>query len=38
MNGWNRLFVVIAVLWAIVAPFWLLDGVNKPVPVWFDRL
>jgi hypothetical protein len=31
MNGWNRLFVVIAVCWAIAAPFWLMAETNSPV-------
>jgi hypothetical protein len=30
MNGWNRLFVVVAVVWALVAPFWLVAENNKP--------
>ena len=30
MNGWNRVFVVIAVVWTLVAPFLLLDETNKP--------
>ena len=31
MNGWNRLFVVVAVMWAVVAPFLLMAESNKPV-------
>ena len=31
MNGWNRLFVVVAVVWALVAPFLLMAESNKPV-------
>jgi hypothetical protein len=31
MNGWNRLFVVVAVCWTLVAPFWLTAGVNAPI-------
>ena len=31
MNGWNRLFVVVAVVWAVVAPFLLMAESNKPV-------
>lgn len=30
MNGWNRLFVVVAVVWALVAPFLLVAESNKP--------
>jgi hypothetical protein len=36
MNGWNRLFVVIAVCWAIVAPFLLMEDANRPVHQIFD--
>jgi hypothetical protein len=36
MSGWNRLFVVIAVCWAIVAPFLLMAEVNRPVEQTFD--
>jgi hypothetical protein len=31
MSGWNRLFVVVAVLWAIAAPFVLMADTNTPV-------
>jgi hypothetical protein len=31
MNGWNRLFVVIAVCWAVTTPFWLVVENNDPV-------
>jgi hypothetical protein len=31
MNGWNSLFVVVAVVWAVVAPFLLMAEANKPV-------
>jgi hypothetical protein len=31
MTGWNRLFVVVAVCWALVAPFLLMADANKPV-------
>ena len=31
MNGWNRLFVVIAVCWALVAPFLIMNGANSSV-------
>src|ERR1700688_1517949 len=30
MNGWNRLFVVVAVVWALVAPFLMVAESNKP--------
>ena len=30
MNGWNRLFVVVAVVWTLVAPFLLVAENNKP--------
>ena len=30
MNGWNRVFVVIAVVWTLVAPFLLVIENNKP--------
>jgi hypothetical protein len=29
MNGWNRVFVVVAVVWVIVAPFLLVSENNK---------
>jgi len=28
MNGWNRLFVIVAVCWALVAPFLVMADVN----------
>ena len=31
MSGWNRLFVVVAVCWALVAPFGLMHDVNRSV-------
>jgi hypothetical protein len=31
MNGWNRLFVVVAVCWIVVAPFFVARGANDPV-------
>jgi hypothetical protein len=31
MNGWNRLFVVVAVVWALVAPFLVWAVANQPV-------
>jgi hypothetical protein len=31
LGGWNRLFVVIAICWAIVAPFLVMGEVNEPV-------
>jgi hypothetical protein len=37
MNGWNRLFVVIAVVWAIAAPFLVMESTNSPLPQTFDR-
>jgi hypothetical protein len=30
MNGWNRLFVIVAVCWAIVSPFLLVIEINRP--------
>jgi hypothetical protein len=30
MNGWNRVFVVVAVVWALVSPFLLVTENNKP--------
>jgi hypothetical protein len=36
MNGWNRLFVVVAVLWALVVPFYLVADHNKPVEQIFS--
>jgi hypothetical protein len=31
MSGWNRLFVVVAVCWALAAPFWVMSDTNGPV-------
>jgi hypothetical protein len=31
MSGWNRLFVVVAVCWALAAPFWVMTESNSPV-------
>jgi hypothetical protein len=31
MNGWNRLFVVVAACWALVVPFLVTTEVNRPV-------
>lgn len=36
MNGWNRIFVVIAVVWALVAPFLLVAENNKPAERMFS--
>jgi hypothetical protein len=36
MSGWNRLFVIVAVCWAVVAPFLALDSINRPVEQTFD--
>jgi hypothetical protein len=36
MNGWNRLFVVVAVVWALVAPFLLVAESNKPAVSMFS--
>jgi hypothetical protein len=36
MNGWNRLFVVVAVVWALVAPFLLVAENNKPAERMFS--
>jgi hypothetical protein len=30
MSGWNRIFVVVAVVWALVAPFLLVTENNRP--------
>jgi hypothetical protein len=30
MNGWNRVFVVIAVVWTLVAPFLFVTESNEP--------
>jgi hypothetical protein len=31
MSEWDRLFVVIAILWAIAAPFLLMHNTNEPI-------
>src|SRR5262245_63479443 len=31
MNGWNRLFVVVSVCWAVAAPIVLMKGINEPI-------
>jgi hypothetical protein len=36
MNGWNRLFVVVAVVWAVVAPFLLMSENNKPATIMYN--
>jgi hypothetical protein len=36
MNGWNRVFVVVAVVWALVAPFLLVTENNKPAGTMFS--
>jgi hypothetical protein len=36
MTGWNRLFVVVAVCWALVAPFLVMMDANRPVEKVFD--
>ena len=36
MNGWNRLFLVVAVVWALVAPFLLVAEDNRPVERLFS--
>jgi hypothetical protein len=36
MNGWNRIFVVVAVVWALVAPFLLVAENNKPAERMFN--
>jgi hypothetical protein len=36
MNGWNRLFVIVAVVWALVAPFLLMAENNKPAEKMFS--
>jgi hypothetical protein len=38
LNGWNRLFVIVAVCWAVVVPFLALESVNKPAEQTFDGL
>jgi hypothetical protein len=36
MNGWNRIFVVVAVVWALAAPFLLVTENNKPAETIFS--
>jgi hypothetical protein len=36
MNGWNRLFVVVAVVWMLIAPFLLVAENNKPAERLFS--
>jgi hypothetical protein len=36
MNGWNRIFLVIAVVWGLVAPFLLVTENNKPAERMFS--
>ena len=36
MNGWYRLFTVIAICWALAAPFLVMSGVNEPTHRTFD--
>src|SRR5258708_36339322 len=36
MNGWNRLFVVVAGVWVLVAPFLLVAENNKPAERMFS--
>jgi hypothetical protein len=36
MNGWNRLFVVVAVVWAVVAPFLLVAENNRPATTMYS--
>ena len=31
MSGWNRLFVVVAICWMLVAPFLLMADTNRPI-------
>jgi hypothetical protein len=37
MNGWNRLFVIVAICWAIVAPFLLMEQMNRPAEQELSR-
>ena len=37
MNGWNRLFVVIAVCWAIVSPFLVAREANRVPELTFHN-
>jgi hypothetical protein len=36
MNGWNRLFVVVAVVWTLVAPFLFVSERNKPADAMYS--
>jgi hypothetical protein len=36
MNGWNRLFVVVAVAWTLVAPFLFVSESNKPADMLYS--
>jgi hypothetical protein len=36
MSRWNRLFVIVAICWALVAPFLVMKEVNRPVHEAFD--
>jgi hypothetical protein len=36
MNGWNRIFVVVALVWALVAPFLLASESNKLPKMMFS--
>jgi hypothetical protein len=31
LSGWNRLFVVVAICWMLVAPFLLMAETNRPI-------
>jgi hypothetical protein len=36
MNGWNRVFVVVAVVWTLVAPFLFVSESNKPADALYS--
>src|ERR1019366_9383728 len=36
MHGWNRVFVIVAVVWVLVAPFLLVNESNKPAERMFS--
>ena len=36
MNGWNRLFVVVVVVWMLVAPFLFVSESNKPADTMYS--
>jgi hypothetical protein len=36
MNGWNRLFVIVSVVWALVAPFLFVAENNRPAERMFS--